>query len=93
MQRRQRKIGLVPCYNRDEAEIEDTVMITIQVDFDQLLKAVDQLSDEQKHTLSAYLDDTGPQKKQRILGLHPGAFQPGEDFNDPLPDEFWFGEA
>ena len=25
----------------------------------------------------------------RIPGLHPGAFAPGPDFDDPLPDEFW----
>ena len=34
-----------------------------------------------------------PRKKQRIPGLH--ANQGGwisEDFDEPLPDEFWFGE-
>jgi antitoxin (DNA-binding transcriptional repressor) of toxin-antitoxin stability system len=25
----------------------------------------------------------------RVPDLHPGAFQPSDDFNDPLPDEFW----
>ncbi len=28
----------------------------------------------------------------RIADLHPGFFQPSEDFDDPLPDEFWLGE-
>lgn len=23
--------------------------------------------------------------------LHPGAFQPAPDFDDPLPEEFWTG--
>lgn len=27
----------------------------------------------------------------RILGLHPGAWM-SDDFDAPLPDEFWFGE-
>ena len=29
---------------------------------------------------------------ERIAGLHPGAFQPTTDFDDPLPDEFWLGK-
>ena len=31
---------------------------------------------------------SGPRK----MGLHPGAMQMAPDFDDPLPDEFWFGE-
>jgi antitoxin (DNA-binding transcriptional repressor) of toxin-antitoxin stability system len=30
-----------------------------------------------------------PPKGPRVLGMHPGAFQPSPDFDDPLPDEFW----
>jgi prevent-host-death family protein len=29
----------------------------------------------------------------RVPDLHPGAFEPSEDFDAPLPDEFWAGEA
>jgi prevent-host-death family protein len=29
----------------------------------------------------------------RIPDLHPGAFEPSEDCDTPLPDEFWAGEA
>jgi hypothetical protein len=29
----------------------------------------------------------------RVPDLHPDAMQPGPDFDDPLPDEFWQGEA
>jgi antitoxin (DNA-binding transcriptional repressor) of toxin-antitoxin stability system len=28
----------------------------------------------------------------RTPDLHPGAFQPSDDFDAPLPDEFWLGE-
>jgi antitoxin (DNA-binding transcriptional repressor) of toxin-antitoxin stability system len=28
----------------------------------------------------------------RIPDLHPGAFQPSDDFDAPLPDGFWLGE-
>lgn len=29
--------------------------------------------------------------KKRILGAHPGGWV-SDDFDDPLPDEFWLGE-
>ncbi len=31
--------------------------------------------------------------KPRILGLHRGAISISSDFDEPLPDEFWLGEA
>lgn len=32
-------------------------------------------------------------KPARIAGLHPGAMTPAEDFDSPLPDEFWTGQS
>lgn len=32
-------------------------------------------------------------QKPRVAGLHQGAIQVSDDFDDPLPDEFWTGEA
>lgn len=32
-----------------------------------------------------------PQLKERIMGLHPGAMVPAPDFDDPFPEDFWFG--
>jgi antitoxin (DNA-binding transcriptional repressor) of toxin-antitoxin stability system len=29
--------------------------------------------------------------KQRIAPLHPGAMEASDDFDAPLPDEFWLG--
>ena len=31
-------------------------------------------------------------KKKRILGLHAGMIQTSDDFDEPLPDEFWLGK-
>lgn len=31
------------------------------------------------------------QPKERILGAHPGSWM-SDDFDAPLPDEFWLGE-
>ncbi len=33
-----------------------------------------------------------PTGQKRIPGLHPGAFKMTEDFDAPLPDEFWAGQ-
>ena len=30
--------------------------------------------------------------KPRVVGLHPGSMEMAPDFDDPLPDEFWFGQ-
>ncbi len=66
-------------------------MLHLPIQFDDLLKIVDQLSDEQTRVLSMRLADESAvvekSKKPRVLGLHPGAFQPSDDFDDPLPDE------
>lgn len=33
-----------------------------------------------------------PALKERILGAHPGAMTMRDDFDEPLPDEFWLGK-
>jgi hypothetical protein len=33
-----------------------------------------------------------PKGGERVLGLHLGAMQMSDDFDDPLPDSFWLGE-
>ncbi|MBL8165181.1 MAG: DUF2281 domain-containing protein [Anaerolineae bacterium] len=67
-------------------------MVAIEIPFDVLLEAVKKLSDEQKQLLLEGLATTPQQPKERILGLHPGAIWTSDDFDDPLPDEFWLGE-
>jgi antitoxin (DNA-binding transcriptional repressor) of toxin-antitoxin stability system len=32
-----------------------------------------------------------PPMQPRIAGLHPGAITMTDDFDEPLPDEFWLG--
>ena len=32
-------------------------------------------------------------EQRRIAGLHRGAMRMHDDFNDPLPDEFWLGNS
>ena len=32
-------------------------------------------------------------QKKRVAGLNAGAISTSEDFDEPLPDEFWTGQA
>jgi len=73
------------------------VSIQVEIEFNELLKIVDQLPDEKKQALKEHLADveiveTEKPKQGRILGMHPGSIWMSDDFNDPLPDEFWLGE-
>ena len=36
---------------------------------------------------------TSVQRQARIAGLHQGAAWVSEDFDQPLPDEFWMGNS
>jgi hypothetical protein len=38
-------------------------------------------------------NDPHPRKPRRIAGLHPGAMTMADDFDAPLPDEFWVGRS
>lgn len=40
---------------------------------------------------SVQLTPSALPKKQRIPGLNRGTIKLSEDFDDPLPDEFWLG--
>ncbi len=68
-------------------------MVNIAIQFDELVEAVKQLSDEQKRILIQQVEqDTASHKTERIPGLHAGKIWISDDFDDPLPDEFWLGE-
>jgi hypothetical protein len=63
--------------------------------------AADALPKEQKEQLLAFLAarlgwtldrmGAGPSSCARRAGLHAGAWQVAQDFDAPLPDEFWLG--
>lgn len=40
-----------------------------------------------------YLSPVPISTKQRVPGLHPGALWAREDFDEPLPEEFWTAEG
>ena len=41
--------------------------------------------------LLAKLVSASPHTKKRVAGLHQGAMTASEDFDEPLPNEFWTG--
>ena len=63
--------------------------------------AADALPNEQKEQLLAFLaarlgrtvGSIGPQDQSspRCAGVHAGAWEVAQDFDSPLPDEFWLG--
>jgi hypothetical protein len=68
--------------------------------FVEIEQAVKQMSDDERQQLQALLEtlqrmsNTADAPKQRIAGLHDHlqGFWMSDDFNDELPDSFWFGE-
>ena len=65
----------------------------------QLLASFDALSDTEKQEAVSELLRRAPvmpssgQPVPRVAGLHTGAIQPAEDFDAPLPDDFWTGQT
>jgi antitoxin (DNA-binding transcriptional repressor) of toxin-antitoxin stability system len=41
----------------------------------------------------ARLVHIGSGQKKRVAGLNPGAISTSDDFDEPLPDEFWTGQV
>jgi hypothetical protein len=48
------------------------------------------------HILTSQVIDgseRAPTNKKRVAGFNRGTISMSEDFNDPLPDEFWLGRG
>lgn len=80
-------------------------MVTKQIDLDTTSITLEELLTETQEPTEIILvrgeqpvgqltftPHTQPQPKKRVLGLHEGQGWISDDFTDPLPDEFWFGE-
>ena len=62
-------------------------LITLLIALRTHRKAINGLEGEQAELTS------DPPTAIRVVGLHPGAISMSDDFDEPLPDEFWLGEA
>ncbi len=64
----------------------------------ELLEPARNLSLDEQRELLARLTvevkerETPPLTQPRVAGLHRGMVWMAEDFDDPMPDEFWLGE-
>jgi hypothetical protein len=75
-------------------------MLNIPIKLDDLLNVLDKLPEDQKQIIREHLDsmtaagmgDSDAEYK-RIPGLNAGMIWISDDFDDPLPDEFWLGET
>ena len=64
-----------------------------------ILAELPRLSAEDQELIAKVLHDLKAEKQTpsaasgpRTAGLHEGAWIIADDFDDPLPDEFWFGK-
>ncbi|MBZ0315435.1 MAG: DUF2281 domain-containing protein [Anaerolineae bacterium] len=69
-------------------------------DMQAVFQLVKTMTPEELEELAQFLEAQRDQvqntpQQPRILGLHAntGPFWISDDFNDPLPDAFWFGEG
>jgi len=62
-------------------------------DMQDVLSLVQELDTHELQQLRAFIDQQLASTDTRIFDLHPGAMTMAADFDDPLPDSFWLGEA
>jgi antitoxin (DNA-binding transcriptional repressor) of toxin-antitoxin stability system len=58
-----------------------------------LIAGGDEIVIEEDGKAVARLSPVPTQSEQRIAGLHEGQGWVSEDFDEPLPDEFWAGRV
>jgi hypothetical protein len=63
----------------------------------EIIEIIPTLSPEERRELMHALVDAlaeapTTEQMERIPGLHAGTTWVSDDFDDPLPDEFWLGE-
>ena len=58
-----------------------------------ILRTIDELTPEERQKIVEYIQRRSePGKQPRVVGLHAGAIQMSDDFDEALPDEFWLDE-
>lgn len=68
-------------------------MTTLEIIISELSAAPEELLLEVARFIQSAKDNASlVSNLQRTPGLHQGEIWMSDDFNDPLPDEFWLGE-
>ena len=62
-----------------------------------LFRTIDDLTDDEKRQVMAYLQGTQPNhptsSQPRVFDLHAGVIWVSVDFDDELPEAFWLGDS
>lgn len=70
--------------------LDEALDVVMQLSYEQRQMLIDILSKRQSaDELTAKLMPA----EQRVAGLHSGQIRMSEDFDEPLPEEFWTGTA
>lgn len=86
--------GVLRLLNPEELDLIEgqQVDVTLEVESDEVelpTENVDPYIIQLAHELAARSKREG----KRLIGAHLGKFEINENFDDPLPDEFWFGKG
>jgi hypothetical protein len=72
--------------------VDDVIAAAQQLSAAEKLEIIQALSRElQRHSIEATTASSSPNASQRIAGLDKGTVWMSDDFDDELPDAFWFG--
>lgn len=69
-------------------------MVTVRAIYENgKLRLLDKIELEEGREITVMLMEEPPKNLgKRTPNLHRGVFEMSDDFDDPLPDEFWLGE-
>ncbi len=74
--------------------VDDVIAVAQQLSPVEQLEIIQSLTQilKQKYVQTTVVASASISNKRRIAGLHQGKVWMSDDFNDELPDEFWFGD-
>jgi len=70
--------------------LDEIVELTKQLSLLDKVRLIEEIAPQIAQELEA-AQPIQPAPAPRIAGLHAGAIRMSDDFDDPLPDEFWIG--
>lgn len=72
--------------------VDDVIAVARQLSPAEQLEIIQALSRALQQHAEAAVRPSNTASRERVLGLHQGQVWVSDDFNDELPDEFWFGD-
>lgn len=74
--------------------VDDVIAVARQLSPAEQLEIIQSLTQtlRQQYDHATASSSPAPAIRQRVAGLDKGTLWMSDDFNDELPDEFWFGD-